>query len=95
MTRYTVVWDADVESQFVSAWISGDTRTRSILTEIANSVDNSLSEDPDQKGQPRSDLGARILAVPIAGTTARVSVAYQVRPDDRQARVIRLLIRGG
>jgi hypothetical protein len=95
MTRYTVVWDTEVESRFISAWIAGDAHTRAILTEIANWVDNNLCEDPDQKGEPRPDLVARILAVPISGTSARVSVTYQTLPDDRQVRVVRLVIRGG
>ena len=95
MTRYTVVWDEDVESPFVHAWVVGDAPTRAILTEIANYVDATLSEDPDKKGEPRPDLDARILAVPLSSSTARVSVTYHVLPDDRLVRVVRLVFRGG
>ena len=94
MTRYTVVWDEDVEAPFISDWVAGDAGTRKILTDIANWVDTNLSEDPDQKGQPRPDLGARILVVPVSATSARVSVTYRVLPDDRQVRVVRMVIRG-
>lgn len=92
--RYTVVWDAEVESQFISGWLAGDSQMRTILTEIANWVDKNLADDPDQQGQPRSDLSARILAVPVSGTPARVSVTYQDLPNDRQVHVVRLVIRG-
>jgi len=91
MTRYTVLWDADIEVQFVSAWLAGDSRTRATLTEIANWVDKNLAEDPNQKGQPRHDLSARILAVPTASSAARVSVIFQVLSEDRQVRVVRLV----
>ena len=94
MTRYTVLWNRDVESQFISAWVAGDSRIRAILTEIANWVDKNLAECPDEKGQPRSDLSVRILAVPISNSPARVSVTYQVLHDDRQVRVVRLVFRG-
>jgi hypothetical protein len=94
MTRYTVVWDAEVESRFIAAWLAGDSQSRSNLTEIANWVDKNLAEDPDQKGQPRPDLSARIVAAPVSNSAARVSVTYQVLHDDRQVRVVRLVIRG-
>ncbi|MEX0613296.1 MAG: hypothetical protein WD738_02495 [Pirellulales bacterium] len=54
MTRYTVVWDADVEVSFINAWIAGDSRSREILIEIANCVDTILAEDPDKKGATAS-----------------------------------------
>lgn len=93
MTRYTVVWDAQVESHFIDAWIACDSQSRAVLTEIANWVDGNLADDPDQKGQSRDDLSVRILAVPVSNSTARVSVTYQVLPEDRQVRVVRLVIR--
>ena len=39
MTRYTVLWDEDVEGPFIDAWVAGDSRVRAILTEAANWVD--------------------------------------------------------
>jgi hypothetical protein len=30
MTRHNVVWDADVESDFIDQWISGDSNARSL-----------------------------------------------------------------
>jgi hypothetical protein len=59
MTRYTVIWDEDVEGPFIEAWLAGDSRIRAILTEAANWVDANLGEDPDRKGQPVSDQSAR------------------------------------
>jgi hypothetical protein len=94
MARFTVVWDNDVEAPFISYWMAGDSETRTHLTEIANWVDANLSEDPDQKGRPHLGLGARIIAVPLSKSPARVSVTYEVSPEDRLVRVIRLTLRG-
>jgi len=30
MTRYTVLWDKDVEGPFIDAWVAGDARVRVI-----------------------------------------------------------------
>lgn len=81
---------AFVESQYINAWDSADSRTRTTLTQVANWVDANLAEDPDQKGQQRADLAARILAISVANSSARASVTFQVLPADRQVRVVRL-----
>jgi hypothetical protein len=93
MTRYTVVWDPDVEAAFIAYWVAGDSHMRATLTETASWVDSNLAEDPDTKGQMRDDLGARIVAVPLSNSTARVSVSYEVWPEDRQVHVIRPTVR--
>jgi hypothetical protein len=93
MTRYTVVWDADVETPFMNAWIAGDSRTRAVLTEIADWVDKQLAENPDVQGRPCPELSARTLDVPLASSAARVSVTYQVLRDDRLVRVIQFAFR--
>ncbi|MEX2170155.1 MAG: hypothetical protein WD851_12660 [Pirellulales bacterium] len=89
------MWDADVEAHFIGAWVSCDSQARAVLTDIANWVDRNLADDPNEKGRAIDDLAARILAVPVSASTARVSVTYQVLTDDRQVRVVRLTIRGG
>ena len=94
MVRYTVVWDLSVEAPFIEFWVAGDSQTRLQLTEIANWVDANLSEDPDKKGRLRLDLGARIIAVPLSKSSARVSATYEVWPEDRLVRVVRLTLRG-
>lgn len=94
MSRYTVVWDIEVEAGFVDAWIAGDTKTRALLTAIAQQVDANLREDPDQKGVAWVDQDVRIWAVPVSGSSARVSGTYRITPADRQVRVARLMIRG-
>jgi len=93
MIRYTVLWDAEVETQFTNAWINGAGPVRAALTEIANWIDQNLVENPDQKGQQRNDLEARVLAVPHSSSFARVAVTYQVSLKDRQVRVVRLVFR--
>ena len=94
MTRYTVIWDEDVEGPFIDAWVAGDSRVRAILTEAANWIDTNLAEDPERKGQPVTDQAARVVAVPVSEASARVSATYQYFPDERQVRVICLILRG-
>ena len=87
--RYTIVWDPTVESHFLEAWLASDSETREILTQVASWIDTTLANDPDQKGIESSDFSVRILPVPVS--SARVSVVYQVVPDDRIVQVVRLI----
>jgi hypothetical protein len=93
MTRYTVVWDEDVEVPFTNAWIESDSQTRAVLTEVANWIDGSLAESPDIKGRPGSESSTRIMNVPLFTSSAHISVTYQVWQDDRKVRVMRLVFR--
>ena len=77
------------------AWLRGDSHLRSILTEIANWIDRELAVDPEQKGLAVDEPDARVLAIPVSTSKARVSVTFQLLPEDRQVRVVRLLFRGG
>jgi hypothetical protein len=61
-----------------------------VLTEAADWVDRNLAVDPESKGLCRADLGVRILVVPTKEKV--LSVVYQVLPDDRQVRVLRLIL---
>jgi hypothetical protein len=54
MSRYTVVWDADVESAFIEAWIAGDSDARALLTLIAQLVDSNLATIPTKRALPGS-----------------------------------------
>jgi hypothetical protein len=94
MTRYTVVWDVDVETALASAWIAGDPTMRSTLTAIANWVDAYLSQDVDDKGESLPEFSARVVTVPLSIAPARVEATFQVFPDDRLVRVTRLVFRG-
>ena len=83
MTRFTVVWNADLEAEFANTWLASDSQTRAVLTETANWIDKYLAEDPDIKGQWRPELSACSIDVPLLASSAHVSVTYQVRsPDD-------------
>ena len=90
MTRYTVIWDPDLEAHLIAAWVNSDSETRALLTEIANWVDVNLAFDPHSKGQADPE-SLRTLSVPISG--ARVSVTFLVLPEERQVRVVRLVFR--
>ncbi len=95
MTRYTVVWDSQLENQFTSLWVASDSVTRELLSEIANWVDFNLKENPEVQGQLRDDLAARILAVPISNPLVRVFLTYKVSTPDRLVQIVRLTIRSG
>jgi hypothetical protein len=84
MARCTVVWDREVESAFIDAWVDGDSERRAILREIANWIDMNLADIPEEKGQPGLDL-ARVVAIPLSRSAARASVAFHVFPNDRLA----------
>jgi hypothetical protein len=94
MTRYTVEWDPEVESQFINDWIEGDPQTRAILTAIANWIDKSLAEDAESKGRAYPGSSGRVLSVPVVLPPAGIFVAFEVSPDDRKVRVVRIVIRG-
>jgi hypothetical protein len=90
MTVYTVVWDPDLESDFIDRWINSDSRTRSLLTDVANWIDVTLRLDPQLKGREKAD-GYRVMAIPISG--ARASVAFKVDPGNREVVVMLLNFR--
>jgi hypothetical protein len=90
MSRYTVVWDADLEDQFIDFWARGNSETRAILTAVANWVDANLSIDPERKGQVEPD-GLRVVKVPTIAAT--ITVVFEVFADDRMTRVLRLKFR--
>src|SRR5207244_1811288 len=93
MTRYTVVWDTDLQTVFTRTWTAGDSNMRSTLTAIADWVDTYLAKDPSLKGQAVPDQSARMIAVPFSVATVRVDVTFQVLPNDRPVRVKRFTFR--
>jgi hypothetical protein len=94
MLGYTVIWDADVEAPFIDAWVNGDPQTRANLTKIANWVDKALGSNPENKGQLRQDLSARILEVPVSHSSLKVAVTYTISESDRLVRVVRITFAG-
>ena len=92
MTRYTVVWDDDVERTFFDAWFASDSETRAVLTDVANWIDTHLAENPEFKGDYDPGLAARIIDVPLH-TAANISATFKVLSDDMQVRVTRLTFR--
>lgn len=93
MTRYTVVWDDDAEAVVLSAWIAGDSTVRATLTSISDWIDANLATDADVKGVAVPAEMARAIDTPLRGTSASARVIFQVSPDDRQVRVIRITVR--
>lgn len=93
MPSFTVVWDAELESSYIEAWLFCDSDGRAILSEIANWLDRELGFDPHLKGRPALKLPLRTIDVVLKSTAAQVSAVYEVRGDDRLVRVQRLVFR--
>jgi hypothetical protein len=93
MTRYTVVWDRDFERDLINTWAEADSETRAVLTAVADWADDHLVIDPDQQGQSEPEPGLRSVVVPHP--QFRLAVIYQVVPEDRQVRVVRMTFQRG
>jgi hypothetical protein len=93
MTRYTVVWDKEVEELLLNAWLAADSQRRAILTSISDWIDSELAIDPEIKGHSLSDSEGRIVEASVSNSNLRASVTYRVFPQDRQVRITLLVIR--
>ena len=89
MSRYTVMWNRDLESDFINIWLASDSSIRSALTRASDWIDQKLALDPESQGRPLEETAYRILIVP--GTEPlRVEVVYEVIPLDRQVRIVNI-----
>jgi hypothetical protein len=92
MTRYTVIWDDDLLDLYIRSWTKSDPQVRATLTDVANFVDHYLEFDADLKGRPTIDGALQVAYVPVPH--ARVTVTFEVFPDDRLVRVVRMTFVG-
>jgi len=89
MARHTVLWSGDVQGDFTELWVDSDSSRRNRLTDIANTVDRELAVSPEALGELLpSEPELRVWELP--GFSPPVSVVYEVLPDDRVVRVLRL-----
>jgi hypothetical protein len=92
MKRFTVVWDNDLESDFIRFWTEADSGLRALLTHASDWLDIRLSQAPESLGQAVEGESYRILIVP--GTQPQsLEVVYQVLPDDRLVRILSIRLR--
>lgn len=89
--RYTILWDQWVETAFIDAWTKSDAQSRAVLTEIANTIDRTLSRRPEELGQLQPDGATRGVTVRVAATS--VTVYFEVFPEERQVLVYRMTFR--
>ena len=88
MNRYTVVWDPELESDFIGYWIQADTSLRAALTHASNWIDTNLAVNPETQGRTSAvDATCRSLLVPDTGAFS-IFVLYRVIPEDRQVEVL-------
>ena len=91
MKRYTVVWDETVEADFLSAWLRSQSEERQALTEIANTIDQSLSTNAESKGQQQPDEATRAIIIGVL--SANITVFYEVLSAEHRVLVRRLVFR--
>jgi hypothetical protein len=91
MTRYTVTWDKGVEADFLDSWVKSDTSARAFLTEVANTIDQSLAFGAEAKGEKQSDEITRALIVEIGA--AEITAFFEVVEADRRVLIRRLVFR--
>jgi hypothetical protein len=91
MNRFTVIWDENIQTDFIDAWVKSDSETRTVLSDLANLIDESLSVSPDLKGKPAPEEG--VLLVTFVIGLAAATVFYRLHPEDRAVRIIRMVIR--
>ncbi|MCG8451318.1 MAG: hypothetical protein MI725_17270 [Pirellulales bacterium] len=78
MTRFTVVWEDDTESQLAEYW--NDAASRSKVSAAADHIDHELATDAHLKGSELSE-GLRCLRY------SPLAAYYSVEPDDRMVKV--------
>ncbi|MBW3598040.1 MAG: hypothetical protein KY475_12275 [Planctomycetes bacterium] len=92
MTQFTVVWDSDLEAEFIRFWTDAGSHLRALLTHASNWLDERLSQAPESLGQIVEGEPYRVIIVP--GTQSpRVEVIYQVLPEDRLVRILSIRLR--
>jgi hypothetical protein len=72
--RYTVLYRPSAEQHLAAVWMAAP--DRDAVRSAANTIDDLLSEDPDQRGESRYE-NVRILFVPPLG------VDFEVNEQDR------------
>ena len=92
MAKFTVVWDSDLEADFIHVWTNADSETRALLTYASNWADKSLSRMPESLGQPVEGEAYRIVIVP--GVTSRcVEIIFEVFAADALIRILNFRLR--
>jgi hypothetical protein len=101
--RFIVEWAAAVEADFVNAvtqaWLDKDQRKVDFLLQVAEWVEENLSEDPDEKGYRVKDLELdqelRLLPVEVESDKWLTAVGYTVEsgPIVWKAYITRLTFR--
>ena len=88
MIRFTVVWEWELQADFIRTWIDADSRLRAALTQASNWIDRNLCTDPERLGRPSAvDPTCRAIHVPDAGDFSIVAL-YRVRHEDRQVDIV-------
>jgi plasmid stabilization system protein ParE len=79
--KYSVIWSPRAEHLLAEIWMTA--ADRAAVTQSARDIDRLLETRPMDIGESR-ESGRRIYFSPPLG------IAYSVRPDDLQVRVLRV-----
>jgi hypothetical protein len=92
MPKFTVVWDGDLEADFIQAWTDADSETRDLLTYASNWADKGLSRTPESLGHAVEGETYRIVIAP--GSLSRsVEIIFEVLAADALVRVLNFRLR--
>ena len=89
MTRYAVSWDDAVEANFADAWLKSDSTARAKLTEIATTIDRTLTWNAESQGELQADSLTRAVILEIG--SAKITIYFEVIEEDRRVLVRRFV----
>jgi len=81
MTRRTVVWVSDAESELAEIWLASKSRDR--VTSASHAIDDALGNDAESSGSLLAE-GMRALDEPP------LCVLFEISDDDRMVRVLKV-----
>lgn len=85
MTRRTVVWVSDAESELAEIWLASKSRDR--VTSESNAIDSALSNDAESAGSPLAE-GLKALDEPP------LRVLFEILDEDLMVRVLKVKLLG-
>ena len=85
MTRRTIVWVSDAESELAEIWLASESRDR--VTVAANAIDFALRADAESAGSPLAE-GMRAVDEPP------LRVLFEILDQDRMVRVLKVKLLG-
>ena len=74
---YRVLWLQSVLNELTAHWLVADSATRQAITAAANTIEQELRDDPEEKGESREE-DERVLFAPPLGVTFEVDLHQHI-----------------